>query len=364
MIMKGQLFKLFMKKNGMSKVLMIAGLFCWYSGFTQTNKFDSILTAFQKQKNFSGTVLLGDKGKISWMKSFGLANRAEKVPISNQSIFKLASITKTFTATIILKLMDEGKIDLNKTIGYYLPEYTGEAKNKATIHHLLTYSSGMENLDQYTEEMYAIRYSLDTLIKKYCSGKLVYEPGTRMDYKNAEYIILGKIIERITGKSFAAVLQEKILSPLKMKRAGFLRNHDIVPGLVNYYWMDSTGKIGNDDPYWIENFYTGAAMYSNITDLYQFDQALFTGKLLKKETLALMITSYPSLYGVAYSFWVTEQSFGTQKKRIMDRRGNLSGVNTAWYHSIDDNKTIIVLSNSNAADVVEIREKLAELFFK
>jgi teichoic acid D-alanine hydrolase len=335
--------KLFRKKSNTSIAIMLVGLFYWSSGFTQTHKFDSILTVFQKQKNFSGTVLLGDKGKISWMKSFGLANRAEKISISNQSIFKLASITKTFTATIILQLMDEGKIDLNKTIGYYLPEYTGEAKNRSTIHHLLTYSSGMENLDQYTEEMYAIRYPLDTLIKKYCSGKLVYEPGTRMDYKNAEYIILGKIIERITGKSFAVVLQEKILSPLKMKRAGFLRNQDIIPGLVNYYWMDSTGKIGNDDPYWIENFYTGGAMYSNITDLYQFDQALFTGKLLKKETLALMMTSYQSLYSVAYSFWVTEQSFGTEKKRIMDRRGSLSGVNTAWYHSIDDNKTIIVL---------------------
>ena len=105
-------------------------------------------------------------------------------------------------------------------------------------------------------------------------------------------------------------------------------------------------------------------MYANAADLYKFDQALFTGKLLKKETLTLMLTSYPELSTVAYSFWVFDQQFGKSTKRVMDRRGSLSGANTAWFHSIDDNKTIIVLSNSNAGDVVELRDKFAELFFK
>ena len=348
----------------MKKFLILAGLVCCFHGFTQNVSYDAILAKFHAEKGFSGTILLGDKGKIVYMKSIGLDNRASATPIKNQSIYKLASITKTFTATIILQLMDEGRIDLNKTIGFYLPSYTGEAKDRATIHHLLTYSSGIENLDQYNEDMYALKYSIDSIIKKYCSGKLVFEPGSRMDYKNADYILLGKIIETITGKSFEKTLQEKILNPLKITKSGMLRNADIIPGLVNYYWKDSSGIIGNDDPYWIENFYASGSMYGNATDLYKFDQALFTGKLLKKETLKLMLTSYPELYGVAYSFWVTKQEFGKSTKRVMDRRGSLSGANTAWFHSIDDNKTIIVLSNSNAGDVVELRDKFAELFFK
>jgi len=348
----------------MRNVLFLIGLVCSYSGFTQNETFEKILQRFQQEKDFSGTVLLGDRGKVVFVKSVGLSDRATISPINNQSIYKVASITKTFTATIVLQLVDEGKIDLTKTIGYYLPGYTGEARDKATIHHLLTYSSGIQNLDQYDEEMYAIKYSIDTIVKKYCSGKLVFEPGTRMDYKNAEYILLGKIIEAVTGKSFQTVLKEKILVPLKMSKSGFLRNTDIVAGMVHYYFKDSTGQIGNDDPYWIENFYTSAAMYSNAPDLYKFDQALFTGKLLKKETLNLMLTSYPELWGVAYSFWVIEVEFGKRKKRVMDRRGNISGANTAWFHSIDDNKTIFVLSNSNAGDVVELRDKIAELFFK
>jgi CubicO group peptidase (beta-lactamase class C family) len=259
--------------------------------------------------------------------------------------------------------MQEGKIELNKTIGNYFPGYTGEARDKVTIHHLLTYSSGIENADQSSETMYAIQMPLDTIIKRYCSGKLVTTPGSKMNYKNAEFIILGKIIEQITGKPFVAVLQERILAPLQMKHSGLLFNKDIVPGLVNNYITDSTGKFYNDDPYWIENFYSSGAMYSTAEDLLTFDQALFTNKLLKPETVQLMTTSYPELWGVAYSFWVNDQPFGKIKTRVMDRRGSISGANTAWYHFIKENKTVIVFSNSNAADVVALREKLATVLF-
>ncbi len=330
-----------------------------FDSFAQKEKFNTIATQFYAKKNFSGTILVADKGSIVYHKSFGLANRPYKIPVNNQSKFKIASITKTFTATIILQLMEEGKIDLAKTIGFYLPEYKGEARDKATIHQLLTYSSGIENLDQGSEAMYAMQLTTDSIISKYCSGKLVSEPGKQMSYKNADYIILGKIIEKITGKSYENVLTEKILLPLKMNSSGYLHNKDIIPGMVNYYLVDSTRKFYNDDPYWIENFYASGAMYSTAADLYKFDQALFTNKLLKEKTVLLMTTSYPALWGVAYSFWVNEQEFGKVKAKVMDRRGGISGANLAWYHFINTNQTIFVISNSNAVDVVELREKIA-----
>ncbi|MGG9961680.1 serine hydrolase domain-containing protein [Ferruginibacter sp. SUN106] len=327
------------------------------------NKFAAIVNQYVKTKNFSGSVLVADKGKIIYQQYVGLADRQNNLPVTAHSKFKICSITKTFTAVIILQLMEEGKIDLNKTIGTYFPGYTGEARDKVTIHHLLTYSSGIENVDQSSEAMYAMQMPVDTIIRKYCSGKLVTEPGKKMDYKNAEYIILGKIIEKITGKPYAVVLQERILQPLKMTNSGLLHNKDIVPGLADTYLVDSTGKFYNDDPYWIENFYSSGAMYSTTKDLLKFDQALFNNKLLKQGTMKLMTTSYPELWGVAYSFWVNDQKFGTTKTRVMDRRGNIGGANTAWYHFITENITIIVFSNSNAADVIELREKIALALF-
>ncbi len=328
------------------------------------NKFSAIVNGYTKKKGFSGAVLVAKDGKIVFSQYAGIANRQYAVPIDGESKFRICSITKTFTAAIILQLMEEGKLDLKNTIGRYYPEYTGPARDSVTIHQLLTYSSGIENLDQGSEAMYALQLPVDTIIKRYCSGRLVTVPGSQMNYKNAEYIILGKIIEKIAGKPYAQVLQQRLLAPLKMTRSGCLYHKDIVPGLVSSYLTDSTGVFYNDDPYWIENFYSSGAMYATAEDLYRFDQALFNGKLLKRETLDLMITSYPELWGVAYSFWVNEQQFGNTKTRVMDRRGSISGNNTAWYHFIKENNSIIVFSNSNAADVVEIREKLAAALFK
>ncbi|MGF2411313.1 serine hydrolase domain-containing protein [Ferruginibacter sp.] len=323
------------------------------------SKFAAIVANYAATKGFSGSVLVAHKGKIIFSKNIGLANRQDKISISPVSKFKICSITKTFTATIILQLMEEGKLDLNQTIGSYLPGYNGEARDKVALHQLLTYSSGIENADQGSEAMYVLQMPVDTIIARYCSGKLVTVPGKQMNYKNAEYIILGKIIEKITGQPYEIVLNQRILQPLKMHNSGYLKNKDIIVGLVSNYLTDSTGKFYNDDPYWIENFYASGSMYSTAQDLLQFDQALFTNKLLKKETVQLMITSYPELWGVAYSFWVNEQQFGNTTTLVMDRRGSISGANTAWYHFIKENKTIIVFSNSNAADVVEIREKIA-----
>lgn len=351
----------------MKKIIAII-VGCWIlSSYGQTtkpvNRFAGIVAQYAKQKGFSGSVLVAEKGKIIFQQQYGWANRQYKIPVTPASVFRIASITKTFTAVLILQLMEEGKIDLHQTIGTYLPGYTGQARDTVTIHQLLTYSSGIENMDQGSEAMYALQMPVDTIIKKYCSGPLVTLPGTQMNYKNAEFIILGKIIEQVCGKPYATVLQQKILQPLRMNRSGYLQHKDILPGLTQTYLADSAGQFYNDDPYWVENFYSSGAMYATAADLYAFDQALFTNTLLKAKTVQLMTTAYPELWGVAYSFWVNDQTFGKLTARVMDRRGSISGANAAWYHFINSNQTIIILSNSNAADVVEMREKIAVAMF-
>ncbi|MBL7728042.1 MAG: beta-lactamase family protein [Dinghuibacter sp.] len=340
-------------------------LFLFYSeNIAQNAKIDSFLAIYAEKNNFNGTVLIGERGRVTTWAAFGMANRSFPAKVSRLTRFRIASITKTFTATLILQLMEEGKIDLSHTISHYLPEYTGEVAKKATIHHLLTYSSGMENKDQNNEEMYALQLHPDTIVTRYCSGKMVYEPGTRMDYKNAEYILLGKIIEKITQKSFKTVLLERILKPLNMQRSGYLQNKDVIFSLASSYLADSSGHFFNDDPFWIENFQASGAMYSTAEDLYRFDQALFGARLLRPETVRLMTTPYPELWGVAYSFWVNKKDFGKKTDWVVDRRGSISGNNAAWYHFINSNITIIILSNTTATDLVDFREKIAEIVVK
>jgi len=262
---------------------------------------------------------------------------------------------------MILQLMEDGKLKLSDKISQHLPNYKGEGKDKVTIHHLLTYSSGIENIDQNNEEMYALKLPIDSILNRYCSGKLVNQPGERFDYKNADYIILGKIIESITQKPYEKVLQESILDKINLKNSGMLSNAKIIKGLTNsYLYNEKAKKFINDDPYWIENFYASGAMFATAEDLLKVDQAIFRNQILSKSSVELMLKSYPELWYVAYGFWVSDNEFLGKKIKCADRQGSISGSNTSWLHLINENKTFIIFSNTDATKINDLRKELVE----
>lgn len=346
--------------SAVNKVFSVIILFVVFAAtiFGQKQQFDEIFDYYTAEKNFSGVVIAATDGNIDYLNGFGFANRQNSTTLTTKSKFRICSVTKTFTAVLIMQLSEQGKIDLNAPISRYLPEYKGEGKDKITIDNLLTYSSGLDNIDQREDAVYSYLMSPEMLIDKYFSGKLVSEPGTKFSYKNADFIILGKIIEKITGKSYAAVLEENILKPLQMNNTGYLRNADIVGSLVTPYLFDkTTGTFRNDDPYWTDNFYAAGSMYSTIEDLLKFDQAIFNGKILSKKTVDQMLTARPALYNVGYGFWISQVQFGAVKALAADRQGDISGSKATWIHLIDQKKTVIVLSNSDATDINEMREK-------
>jgi CubicO group peptidase (beta-lactamase class C family) len=130
-----------MKKHGLTLLTLI--LTC--SVKAQIGAFDSLVGAYNAQHSFNGVALLAVNGKVQLSKAIGVASKDTKKPISLESKFRIASMTKVFTAIMVLKLVEDHKLDLNKTIGEYFPAYTGDGKDKVTLHHLLTYSSGIEN---------------------------------------------------------------------------------------------------------------------------------------------------------------------------------------------------------------------------
>lgn len=323
-------------------------------------RYNSILENAARDENFNGVVLVATHGKIDFLAAKGLANRTYDIPIDTKTRFKIASVTKTFTAVLVLQLVEKGQLALNATIGKYLPEYRGQGRDKVTMHHLLTYSSGIPNCEGKTGIMvYQNSQSVDSFIARYCSGNLEFEPGTQFNYNNGDYILLGRIIEKITGKSFVEYLTEGILKPLQMSNTGLLHSKDIVQQLADTYNMDDRGQIFNkDDPMYIENYYAAGAMYSTAEDLLKFDFALFNNRLLSKKYVDLMLTPYPELYGVAYGFWVTENKYGNQIYKSANRQGSIWGANVNWLHLIENGKTFIVLSNTNATDLSKLTEEL------
>lgn len=343
-------------------LLLMIALLLPQDVLSQPTTPDSFVTAYASEHNFNGTILIQKKGEISFAKSFGLANISFKVPNTPQTKYKIASITKVFTSVLILQLYEQGKIDLNKTIGTYLPDYAGEGAGKVTIHQLLNHTSGLPNFDTVTDmetalksgiPVYQTPYTSDQLLARFCSGKLVNVPGKVFDYNNADYIVLGKIIERVYGHPYERVLRDKILQPLKMDNTGMLHQSDILEGLADtYFYRPDLKALVNDLPVYPENWYAAGGMYSTVSDVLAFANALFGARLLKRETLALM--TKPGLDDYGYGLWAYDTKINGKKHRVVKRPGQIMGAQTQLYHFLDDDVTIIILSNTGTTNLDEL----------
>ncbi len=339
--------------------------------YSQISKVEKVIDSCVKKDNFNGSVLLAQNGKIELLTYKGLSNRHYQIPFSGETRFHIFSLTKTFTAVLIMQLYEKGKIDLDAPISTYYPEYKGEAAHKATIRNLLTYSSGRANKDISSPELIHQAYDntiweLDDFINTFLSEKLVDKPGTRFSYNNGDFILLGKIIEKIYSKPFEKVLQEQILTPLNMKSTGFLHHNDIIRNIDEGYSADESDPFSLHMPTntYIDNFYSAGAMYSTPKDLLIFDQAVFNHTLLSKKTLEIMLTADKKLEDTALGFWVYPKKFGTVNTLFAERQGEGYGHSANWVHLIDKGATLIILSNTKDIKYLnKMREKVIAAYY-
>lgn len=301
----------------------------------------------EKAPELSGTVLVARNGKTLFHESFGLANRQFGVPNANDTRFKIASITKLFTSVITLQLLEEGKLALDVPVSKYLPGCVD-----VTAHQLLNHTSGLTDIARVASKEEAIRkgieayqrpHTVEELVARHCGAPLAGQ-GT-FNYNNGDYILLGRIIEVIEGQPFEAVLARRILTPLKMNDTGMLKQHQVVPRLAStYFHREEGGPLANDLPVYDENWFAAGAMYATAGDLRAFAEALYGGRLLEKETLALLLK--PGLDRYGYGVWVYSDDFGTS---VM-RPGQIMGANSVLYRVLEAGLTVIVLSNTDSSN--------------
>ncbi|MCR8561324.1 beta-lactamase family protein [Mucilaginibacter sp. BJC16-A38] len=337
--------------------------------FGQGSGPGNFIDSFVSKHNFNGTVLIEQKSASTYHKSYGLANMEFKVANTNDMRYKVASITKMFTSTLIMQLVEKGLIDLEKPFNTYLPDCKGEAAGKVTVHQLLNHTSGIANTDTVKSLEVALKFgvpfyqkprSTDELLSICVNGKLVNQPGKVFDYNNADYIILGKIIERLCHKTYEEVLKEKILLPLKMENSGLLYQKDIIANLADtYMYRDDIKQMVPDLPVYPENWYAAGAMYSTATDLLKFTDALFAGKLVKQESLNRMFVSGLGEYG--FGVWVYENyDINGKMYRIVKRPGLIMGAQAMMFHVLGEGTTIIILSNTATTSLDEFAAELAK----
>lgn len=347
-------------KSTMNRLVILLALSLPHVAHAQAASVDGFIAKYARDHNFHGTIAIQKQGKVGYAKSFGFANLAFKVPNTVQTRYKIASITKAFTSVLILQLRDQGKLDLNQTIKTYLPDYAGPAGDKVTVHQLLNHTSGIEQFDKVKTAadalvhglpVYQLPHTTDQLVREFCSGPLVHAPGSTFDYNNADYVILGKIIEQRTGKPYEQVVKERILDPLHLKNTGVLHQHDIVPDLATTYFLADGKTLANDLPVYPENWYAAGAMYSTVNDLLAFASALFGNKLVSAESLALLIK--PGLDDYGYGVWSYDTTIGGTKYHIVKRPGQIMGAQTQLYHVMAPDLTVVILGNTGTTDLDE-----------
>lgn len=340
--------------------------------FSQNNNIDKVIDSCVQNDNFNGAVLLAKNGHIDLLKYTGLSNRHYNIKFSDDTKFHIFSLTKTFTAVLIMQLVDRGKLNLDSTISIYLPEYKGEGASKITVRNLLTYSSGREHKDLSTPDLIHEAYDntiwdQNDFIKRFLSEGLKDQPGTKFSYNNGDYILLGKILEKIYGRSFERILNDQILIPLKMKNTGFLHHDDIVKNIDEGYTAvpDKPFDLYMPTNTYIDNLYSAGAMYSTPRDLLIFDEAIFNHILFKKSTLDIMMTPYKDLGNTAFSFWVYPKKIGSVDTIFAERQGEGYGHSANWVHLLDRNVSLIILSNTKDINYLnKMRLKILSAFYR
>lgn len=325
------------------------------------------ISAYARTNHFNGTILVQKGDKILYNESFGLANFEHHIPTTNQSRYKIASITKLFTSVLIMQLKEEGKLDLQQTISTYLPNYKGEGANRVSVFNLLTATSGIESNEKDATDdvpaMYKQSYTTDQLLTLYCSGKLITEPGTVWNYNNADYVILGKIIEAIYKKPYETVLAERILDPLHMSNTGMLGMLKVIDKLADVYMVNkSTKAIERMPPHYTENYYAAGGLYSNADDLLKFENGLYGGHLLKMENVNMILQPYLAGYGMG--IWVFHPTINNKKVTLADRQGAIWGTMTRLEYVPEENLKVILLTNVQTASIDSMQAEILRLLIK
>src|ERR1041384_2689393 len=327
-------------------------------------KIQEVLALAHKYRQFNGSALVAEKGKVIYKGGFGLANMEWNIPNTPDTKFRLGSITKQFTATLTMQLVEQGKIKLDAKISDYLPDYRKDIGQKVTIHQLLTHTSGIPSYTSqpgFFQNVSRNPYKVDEFVKKYASGDLQFEPGSKYSYNNSGYFLLGAIIERVTGKAYEQVLKENIFDPIGMKNTGYDHHDTIITKRATGY---SKTPDGYTNAAYLDMSipYAAGSMYSTVEDLYLWDQALYTDKVISAKSKELMYTPFLEKY--AYGWSVADATFKQNDQPVPEiaHGGGINGFSTIIAR-FPKEKNLIVLLDNTAQPMGPLSEKIARILY-
>ena len=326
-------------------------------------KYDSLMNAVFPENGPGGTVLVSKAGKILYNKAYGMANLELNVPMTTDKIFRLGSLTKQFTAVCILKLAEESKLALQDDITKFIPDYPLNGK-RITIANLLNHSSGIKNytgLPKFNESLKRQDLSPKELIALFKDLPLDFEPGSSYRYSNSGYILLGYIIELLSGKSYGDYVRENIFVPLEMDKSYYDQAAMVIPGRTSGYRRKNNG-YENSDFLSMTLPYAAGSLMSTTGDLLKWYNGLTTGKLISQSSLELAFTSSFLNSGKETGYGFGWEIGNIQGSKAVRHNGVVNGYFTDIVYLPQDKILVTILSNyENIGNLDILAAKLAAI---
>ncbi|MBN1791749.1 MAG: beta-lactamase family protein [Bacteroidales bacterium] len=340
-----------MMKPVMVHLFILLSLNIYTSAVAQTKpqKIDALISAYHDADCFNGVVLVSQKGEVIYRKAFGLADRELNVPMTTEMRFRIASISKPFTAMIILQLVDEGILALDGKITDYIPDYKGMKGDSITIEQLLTHTSGiLENLDPEKEAIQErLHHSLRDMVRYAEESDLYFEPGTGFHYSNLAYNMLAYIAESVTYKTFDELLTDRIFQPLEMVDTKQCHAADLEKNLAKGYEYKLVGGYENA-AYFDPSYTVGpGGLISNVDDLRKFDKALYSRRLVSEKLFSKMrMPTNRGSYGYGWELGKKTVRNRPDTIHIMSHAGSINGFGSYMARIESDSILVIVLKNN------------------
>lgn len=326
-----------------------------------SSQFDELLADYNEPDSPGATALVYKNGKVLYRKALGMANLELDVLMKPENVFELGSITKQFTAVSILMLIEQGKLGLDDEITKYLPEYPTKGK-KITIHNLLNHTSGIKSYTNMGSFMAMTREDKTPIeiIDHFKNEPMDFDPGEQWSYNNSGYIILGHIIENISGKSYAEYIDENIFKPLGMLNSYYGSKFNLIKNRA-------IGYTPNGDGFQKANFlsmtlpYAAGSLMSNVDDMVKWHKAIHNNTLITSESKAKAFTNTtlnnrePTNYGYG---WQIDEINGIPS---IEHGGGIFGYVTQGVYVPSENVYVIVLTNRDGASPQDATVKMAAL---
>ncbi|MFT3866862.1 MAG: serine hydrolase [Nibricoccus sp.] len=340
----------------LSRILLVVLLMVPVLGFgQQTAKLDEAVQDLAKDGKFMGSVLVARGNELLLNKGYGWADVEKQISNEPQTKFRLASVTKQFTGAAILLLEDQGKLKIDDPIRKYLPD-TPAAWDKITIFHLLTHTSGIPSFTDSPDYQVFKAYPAtpEQLVARFRDKPLEFAPGEKWNYSNSGYVLLGYLLEKVSGVSYAKFVQENIFAPLGMKDSGYDSDAEVIERRAIGYTREASGPVKAAYIH-MSVPYSAGALYSTTEDLLRWELGLFGGKLLKAESLQKMTTPFKSGYALGVGVSTRDGH------KVISHNGGIEGFRTHLSYYPEEKLTIAVLGNLESGAGEKIASKLAEL---